>query len=89
MKVTKIIPVTPSKFDLSAKKKNQALKLYVVTINWYGENINFHTKSTTEKRALHNAMRRLGKKLQISFYSVRIYVLNSQKDRWKVKEVKG
>jgi len=82
MKITKI---EKSIFDLSGKKPKT--KKYKVTLNWFGEVTVIYTHSITEKAALQNVMRRLGQTLGVSFSRVRAYILNSQKDRWRVKEV--
>lgn len=82
MKITKI---EKSIFDLSGKRPTT--KKYKVTLNWFGEVVTIYTHSMTEKSALQNAMRRLGQTLGVSFSRVRVYILNSKHDRWKVKEV--
>lgn len=84
MKITK---VQKSTFDLSVNTKKKAEKTFLVTLNWYGENVKTYTHAARDKIALSNAMKRLSGKLGITFFAVKIYILNSNKDRWKVKEV--
>ncbi|MCP3924856.1 MAG: hypothetical protein GY714_19940 [Desulfobacterales bacterium] len=84
MQITKI---QKSTFDLSAKAKPKAMKSYKVTINWHGERFYFKANSMTEQGALRNAMWGLSKRLQVSYSSVKFHTMDSQKDRWKVKEI--
>lgn len=82
MKVTKI---QKSTFDLSGNEKKK--RTFQIFLNWYGESMNFYTTAITPKSALFNVLRQLSKKLNITFTTVKIYILNPRKDRYKIKEV--
>jgi len=64
------------------------LKLYKVTINWYGEVTEHHTSAKTETKALTNIIRRLAVKYGYTVAYTRAIVCDPNKDRWKIQEVK-
>lgn len=83
MKITRIAKIS----NVKPSTEKTKLKTFKITINWYGENVKCFTTATTEKAALFNAMRRLSKQLKFEFSFVKSYVLDPNKDRYKIKEV--
>ena len=61
-------------------KKN----LYKVTLNWYGEVHTLYTSSTTDLKALNNAISQLAKRLKVSRWRVKMYYIGG-KDNYKIE----
>ena len=61
------------------------MKLYQVTINWKGETHLLYSQSSTMLKAIHNCIRQLAMKLDLTPSYVRNYVLEDGKDRYTIK----
>ena len=61
-------------------KKN----LYIVTLNWYGEIHTLYTSSSSDLKALGNAVSQLAKRLKVSRWKVKMYYLGG-KDNFKIE----
>ena len=60
-------------------------KKYLVTLNWYGEIHTLYTSSSTEQKALTNAICQLAKKISYDLAYVKRFFLGD-KDNYKIKE---
>ena len=59
--------------------------LYKVTLNYFGESLDFHTHADSLDHAKRNAITRLAKKIQTSRISVSSHV--HEKDRITIQEI--
>jgi len=62
------------------------MKLYSGRFNWHGELHNLHTKAKSRKKALHNFLVQLSKKLERSKSSLAFYFLDEGIRNWEIRE---